>query len=69
MKDIDIPILFIWSVKDIFCVKSKGEELFEACASKYKSLRFFPEGRHSHVRSTQEAEYDEVIAQFLQNFS
>ena len=68
MKDIDIPILFIWSVKDIFCVKSKGEELFEACASKHKYLRFFPEGRHSHVRSTQEAEYDEVIDQFLHNF-
>jgi len=66
MKDIDIPILFIWSVKDIFCIKSKGEELFEACASKHKSLCFFPEGRHSHVRSTQEAEYDKIIAQFLQ---
>jgi len=66
MKDIDIPILFIWSVKDIFCVKSKGEELFEACASKYKELRFFPEGRHSHIRSTQAAEYDEVIDKFLQ---
>ena len=68
MKDIDIPILFIWSVKDIFSVKSKSEELFEACASKYKELRFFPEGRHSHVRSTQEAEYDEVINKFLQKY-
>ena len=68
MKDIDIPILFIWSVKDMFCVKSKGEELFAACASKHKQLCFFPEGRHSHVRSTQEAAYDEAIAQFLHNF-
>ena len=66
MKDIDIPILFIWSAKDILCIKQKGEELFEACASKHKELRFFPEGRHSHVRDTQEAEYDEVIAKFLQ---
>jgi len=66
MKDIDIPILFIWSKQDIFCTKPKGEELFNACASKYKELRFFPKGRHSHVRSTQEAEYDEAIAQFLQ---
>jgi len=66
MKDIDIPILFIWSVKDMLSIKSKGEELFEACASKHKELCFFPEGRHSHVRSTQEAEYDEVIAKFLQ---
>jgi len=66
MKDIDIPILFIWSAKDFFCIKSKGEELFKACASKYKEVCFFPEGRHSHVRSTQEAEYDKLIAKFLQ---
>jgi len=66
MKDIDIPILFIWSEKDIFCIKPKGEEMFAACASEHKELRFFPEGRHSHVRSTQEAEYDEVIDKFLQ---
>lgn len=65
MKDIDIPILFIWSAKDIFSLKPKCEELFEACASKHKEICFFPEGRHSHVRSTQEAEYDEVIAKFL----
>ena len=69
MKDIDIPILFIWSAKDIFCIKSKSEELFEACASKHKCLFFFPEGRHSHVRSTQEAKYDEIIAKFLQKYA
>ena len=66
MRDIDIPILFIWSAKDIFCTKSKSEELFEACASKHKEICFFPEGRHSHVRSTQEAAYDDVVAKFLQ---
>jgi len=66
MKDIDIPVLFIWSEKDIFCIKTKGEELFEACASKHKEIRFFPNGRHSHVRSTQSAEYDAAINEFLQ---
>lgn len=66
MKEIDIPILFIWSVKDIFSLKSNCDELFEACASKHKEICFFPEGRHSHVRATQEAEYDELIAKFLQ---
>jgi len=65
MKDIDIPILFIWSIKDIISIKSKSEELFEACASKHKELYFFPEGKHSHVRSTQEVEYDKLIAEFL----
>ena len=66
MKDIDIPILFIWSEKDIFCLKPKCKELFEACVSERKELYFAPEGRHSHVRSTQEKEYDEAIAKFLQ---
>ena len=65
MKDIDIPILFIWSTEDIFCLKSKSEELFAACASKHKELCFFNNGRHSHVRSSQEAEYDQAIAKFL----
>jgi len=69
MKDVDIPILFIWSAEDLFCIKSKGEELFEACASKNKELCFFPKGRHSHVRSTQEAEYDEVIEKFLKKYA
>jgi len=67
MKDVDIPILFIWSSKDIFCIKSKCEELYNACASEHKEIHFFPEGRHSHVRSSQEGEYDEVIAKFLQS--
>ncbi|MCL2442614.1 MAG: alpha/beta hydrolase [Treponema sp.] len=66
IKDIDIPILFIWSAKDLFCVKPKCEDLFETCASKYKEIYFFPEGRHSHVRSSQAAEYDKVIEKFLQ---
>jgi len=66
MKDIDVPVLFIWSSRDIFCVESKGAELFGACASGRKELCFFPEGRHSHVRSSQEAEYDGAIAKFLQ---
>ena len=46
--------------------KKSSFPALQVCASKYKELRFFPEGRHSHVRSTQEAEYDEAIAQFLQ---
>lgn len=69
MKDMDIPILFIWSKQDFFCTKPKGEELFNACASKYKELNFFPKGRHSHVRSSQKAEYDEAIAKFLQKYA
>jgi alpha-beta hydrolase superfamily lysophospholipase len=66
MKDIDIPILFIWSAMDKFSIKSNSEELFKACASEYKEVCFFPKGRHSHVRASQKTEYDELIANFLQ---
>ncbi|MCL2655098.1 MAG: alpha/beta hydrolase [Coriobacteriia bacterium] len=66
MESMDLPILFIWSIQDIFCDRAKCEELFEACASKRKEVRFFPEGRHSQVRSSQEADYDSAIAEFLQ---
>jgi len=68
MKDINIPILFIWSVMDKFSVKSNSEELFEACASEFKEVCFFPKGRHSHVRASQKTEYDELIAKFLQKY-
>jgi len=66
MKDIDIPILFIWSARDKFCIKPNSKELFEACASKHKEVRFFPKGRHSHVRASQKVEYDALITKFLQ---
>jgi alpha-beta hydrolase superfamily lysophospholipase len=66
MKDIDIPILFIWSAMDKFSIKPNSEELFEACASEHKEICFFPKGRHSHVRASQKVKYDELIAKFLQ---
>jgi alpha-beta hydrolase superfamily lysophospholipase len=66
VKDIDIPILFIWSAMDKFSIRPNSEELFEACASEYKEICFFPKGRHSHVRASQKTEYDELIAKFLQ---
>ena len=66
MKDIDIPILFIWSARDKFSLKPHSEELFEMCASEHKEVCFFPKGRHSHVRASQKSEYDALIAKFLQ---
>ena len=65
MKEIDAPILFIWSEQDIYCVPEKGNELFEECASKYKEKRFFPVGRHSFVRYNDSEGYDKVISEFL----
>ena len=66
MKDIDIPILFIWSARDKFSTKTNSEELFKACASEHKEICFFPKGVHSLARLSQKAEYDGLIANFLQ---
>jgi len=66
MKEVDIPVLFIWSAMDKFSLKSNSEELFRACASEYKEICFFPKGRHSHVRASQKAEYDDLVSKFLQ---
>jgi hypothetical protein len=65
MNELDLPILFIWSKKDIYCTMDKSKELFGACASKNKKLKFFPEGRHSFVRFCNKQGYDKVIDEFL----
>jgi len=66
IKNVDCPALFIWSEQDFYVKPSKGRELFAACPSQYKELRFFPRGRHSHVRINQTEEYDSTITDFLQ---
>ena len=65
MKDVDLPILFLWSDKDVFATPDKSLELFEACASKQKEMRFFPKGNHSYVRYYNTEEYDRTIEEFI----
>ncbi|MCL2822061.1 MAG: lysophospholipase [Firmicutes bacterium] len=65
IKKIDIPLLLIYSEEDMFCLKDKSQLLYDACVSKNKQLKFFPIGRHSHVRSSQDKDYDAAIAEFL----
>ena len=63
--EIEIPVLFIWSRKDVFCPPHKSEELYAACGSKYKQVSFFPEGNHSFVRYFNTEGYDNAILEFL----
>lgn len=65
MPDIDIPILFIWSVKDNYCAEENNKRLFDACASSRKEIALFPEGRHSFVRYCNTEAYDRTLAGFL----
>ncbi|MDR0491463.1 MAG: lysophospholipase [Oscillospiraceae bacterium] len=63
--EIDIPVLFIWSRKDIYCLEEKNRDLFAACKSENKEMRLFPNGGHSYVRLSNKEDYDKAVVEFL----
>jgi len=65
VEELDIPTLFIYSKQDTYAVPEKAELMFKACGSKNKQLKFFPKGRHSHVRFNNTEEYDKAIEEFI----
>ena len=65
MPQIDLPILFIWGTKDVYCVPEKSQELYDACASKNKEIQWFEGATHSKVRLFDSDRYDSVIRDFL----
>ena len=66
MPQIDLPILFIWGTKDVYCVPEKSQELYDACASKNKEIQWFEGATHSKVRLFDSDRYDSVIRDFLE---
>ena len=65
MPSLDLPALFIWGKKDIYCLPEKSQLLFDKCASKDKQLEWFEQAEHSRVRLNDEKRYDSVIQAFL----
>ena len=61
----DLPVLFIWGTKDIYCLPEKSEELYAACSSNKKEIVWFEGALHSRVRLSDEERYDAVISDFL----
>ena len=61
----NLPVLFIWGTKDIYCVPEKSEEVFDACSSNRKEIVWFDGALHSRVRLSDEERYDAVIGDFL----
>jgi len=61
----DIPMLFMYSKEDFYVPPKNGQKLFDACPSPKKELKFFPKGRHSHVRFNNTEAYDAAIEEFL----
>lgn len=64
IKNIKAPVLFIHSKKDIFSLPEKAQLLFDACPTE-KVVKWFEEGKHSHVRFSNQKEYDQTIIDFV----
>ena len=65
MPEFDLPVLFIWGTKDIYCLPEKSKVLFGKCASKSKQLEWFEGAKHSRVRLFDEKRYDSLVKDFL----
>ena len=62
---LDLPVLFMWGDKDIYCLPEKSKELFAKCGSKNKQLEWFEGAEHSRVRLYDEDRYDALVRDFL----
>ena len=65
MDKINLPVLFIWGTKDVYCLPEKSQILYDMCASKKKEIHWFEGAEHSRVRLFDENRYDGLIKDFL----
>ena len=65
MPIFDLPVLFIWGTKDIYCLPEKSKILFAKCGSKKKEIEWFEGAEHSRVRLNNEDRYDGLVKDFL----
>ena len=65
MPEFNLPVLFMWGTKDVYCLPEKSKILFEKCASKNKQIEWFEGAEHSRVRLFDENRYDALIKDFL----
>jgi alpha-beta hydrolase superfamily lysophospholipase len=65
MSSFDLPVLFIWGTKDVYCLPEKSKILYEKCASKQKEIEWFEGAEHSRVRLYDEERYDSLVSDFL----
>lgn len=65
MSSFDLPVMFIWGTKDVYCLPEKSKILYEKCASKQKEIEWFEGAEHSRVRLYDEERYDSLVSDFL----
>ncbi|MBR4761685.1 MAG: alpha/beta hydrolase [Clostridia bacterium] len=67
IRNMQKPILFLHSKKDVFSTPDKAELLYSLCPSKNKKIVWFDKGIHSRIRINNAEKYDKVIIDFLKN--
>ena len=65
MPKFDLPVLFIWGTKDVYCLPDKSKILYGKCASEKKEIAWFEGAEHSRVRLSDEKRYDALVSDFL----
>ena len=65
MPRFDLPVLFLWGTKDVYCLPEKSKILYEKCASNQKEIEWFEGAEHSRVRLSNEEHYDGLVSDFL----
>ena len=61
----NLPVLFIWGTKDVYCLPEKSKEVYAVCSSNKKEIVWFEGALHSRVRLSDEERYDSVISDFF----
>ncbi len=65
IKNLHQRALFLYGKQDRFSLPAKSQQLFDACQSKDKTLVWFEQGGHSHLRINNPQQYDHAILEFL----
>ena len=65
MGKMDLPVMFMWGTKDVYCLPEKSQILYDLCASKNKEIHWFEGAEHSRVRLFDEKRYDALVKDFL----
>ena len=67
IKNLDKPILFLYSKEDKFSLPEKAKLLYDVCPSE-KRLVWFEKGAHSHIRINNLEKYDNSIKDFVNDY-
>lgn len=66
LKDNEIPILFFHGTADMLISCDHSKWMYERCKGRIKELHLIPDTAHAHAWNHDPAEYERIIAAFLE---